>query len=288
MRRDFAPAFAFLFTGAFVSAQQAAAPAPPHAPNSSSPAAEIQPLTETAYYAGPGVTAPELIPLSLEEISTGECDKLNGVATLTAVVDAQGVPVQILFLRPAGNGADKMAAHVLSLDRFKPGTHDGAPVATVIADEIKVQTCIERSNAAGKKVTTLHLRSVPDQKVTLVKSPGRDATVPFVDGPPSSSEDGAATEFGVGSGVTPPRVIRSAPAEFSDYARSNHINGACLITLIVDEHGLPQDERIVRSLEPSLDQNALKAVSQYRFKPAMKNGVPVPYRITIEVEFHIG
>jgi TonB family protein len=34
-----------------------------------------------------------------------------------------------------------------------------------------------------------------------------------------------------------------------------------------------------------LDQKAIEAVNKYRFRPAMKNGEPVPIRITVEVSF---
>jgi protein TonB len=36
-----------------------------------------------------------------------------------------------------------------------------------------------------------------------------------------------------------------------------------------------------------LDQKALEAVRQYRFKPAMENGHPVPVQVNVEVQFQI-
>ena len=36
-----------------------------------------------------------------------------------------------------------------------------------------------------------------------------------------------------------------------------------------------------------LDENALKAVTKYRFKPAMFDGKPVPVKIKIEVNFRV-
>ena len=56
---------------------------------------------------------------------------------------------------------------------------------------------------------------------------------------------------------------------------------------MVDANGMPQNEQVVKSLDPGLDQNALAAVAQYRFKPAMKDGVPVPVKITIDVTFKL-
>jgi protein TonB len=36
-----------------------------------------------------------------------------------------------------------------------------------------------------------------------------------------------------------------------------------------------------------LDEKAVEAVRQYRFKPAMKDGRPVPVEIYVEVNFQI-
>ena len=60
------------------------------------------------------------------------------------------------------------------------------------------------------------------------------------------------------------------------------MSGVCAVSLIVDASGMPQNVPVVKSLESGLDQNAIKAVSQYRFKPAMKDGTtPVPVQITV-------
>jgi protein TonB len=42
---------------------------------------------------------------------------------------------------------------------------------------------------------------------------------------------------------------------------------------------------VVRHLGFGLDEKALEAVRKYRFKPAMKNGVPVPVVLMIEINF---
>jgi TonB family protein len=60
-----------------------------------------------------------------------------------------------------------------------------------------------------------------------------------------------------------------------------------MIAIIVDAHGYPQNPRVIRSLGMGLDEKALEAVRQYRFKPALKNGKPVAVRITVAVSFHL-
>jgi outer membrane biosynthesis protein TonB len=50
---------------------------------------------------------------------------------------------------------------------------------------------------------------------------------------------------------------------------------------------MPQEIKIVKTLDPGLDQNAMDAVDRYRFKPAMRNGEPVPVMLTVEVAFRV-
>ncbi|HET7102665.1 MAG TPA: energy transducer TonB [Terracidiphilus sp.] len=94
--------------------------------------------------------------------------------------------------------------------------------------------------------------------------------------------------YRVGGGVSAPSVLFAPEAEFSDEARRAKYQGVCLISLIVDAQGNPQNPRVIRALGMGLDEKALEAVRKYKFKPAMLNGrTPVPVRITIEVNFRL-
>jgi protein TonB len=93
--------------------------------------------------------------------------------------------------------------------------------------------------------------------------------------------------YHVGGGVSPPVLIYSVDAEFSDEARRAKYQGVSVVSLIVDAHGMPQRIRVVRKLGMGLDEKAVEAVRQYKFKPSMYQGKPVPVEITIEVNFHI-
>jgi periplasmic protein TonB len=88
-------------------------------------------------------------------------------------------------------------------------------------------------------------------------------------------------------GVTAPAPIVAPEAEFSDEARRAKYQGICLVALIVDAHGLPQNVHVVRRLGMGLDEKALEAIRKYRFKPATKDGKPVAVGITVEVDFRL-
>lgn len=91
----------------------------------------------------------------------------------------------------------------------------------------------------------------------------------------------------VGGGVSAPVVIHAVEPEFSDEARRAKYQGICIVSLIVDAHGNPQNVQIERALGMGLDQKAIDAVKQYKFKPAYYHGHPVPVVVDVSVNFHI-
>ena len=91
----------------------------------------------------------------------------------------------------------------------------------------------------------------------------------------------------VGGGVSSPELISKVEPEFSEEARKAKFMGVVTVNLIVDTKGMPQNVHILRGVGMGLDEKALEAVRQYRFKPAMENGHPVPVQVNVEVNFQI-
>lgn len=91
----------------------------------------------------------------------------------------------------------------------------------------------------------------------------------------------------VGGGVSAPVLIHKVEPEFTDAARRNNYQGTVAVQLIVDPQGNPEDIRVIHHLGMGLDQKAVAAVQQYKFKPAMFHGSPVAVQMVIEVAFHL-
>ena len=91
----------------------------------------------------------------------------------------------------------------------------------------------------------------------------------------------------VGGGVSAPVLLYSPEPEFSEEARKAKVAGNVLVNLIVDAQGRPQNVRVVRGVGMGLDEQAVKAVQQYKFKPAMEAGKPVAVQLNVEVNFQI-
>ena len=94
--------------------------------------------------------------------------------------------------------------------------------------------------------------------------------------------------YEVGGAVSAPRLTYSVDAEFPDAERKagkKGLQGVTVLKLIVDSKGMPRDIRVKRSLRPDFDRCAIRAVRQYKFDPAMRQGKPVAVAISIEVNF---
>jgi TonB family protein len=110
----------------------------------------------------------------------------------------------------------------------------------------------------------------------------------------------------VGGGVAAPVPIYQVEPQFTPEARKAKAAGMVVVQLIVDGQGLPQDVHVIRGFgigpdgkpDPKMkkaarasaegmNQNAVNAVKQYKFKPAMEDGKPVAAQINIEVNFKI-
>jgi len=91
----------------------------------------------------------------------------------------------------------------------------------------------------------------------------------------------------IGGGVSSPVPIFTVEPEFSEEARKAKFMGVVLVNLIVDSQGRPQNVHTLRGVGMGLDEKAVEAVKQYRFRPAMENGKAVPVELNVEVNFQI-
>ncbi len=90
-----------------------------------------------------------------------------------------------------------------------------------------------------------------------------------------------------GSGITLPTVLREVKPAYTADAMRAKVQGSVWLECIVMPDGSVGDVKVTRSLDPifGLDQEAIKAAKQWRFRPGIRQGEPVPVIITIELTF---
>jgi TonB family protein len=75
--------------------------------------------------------------------------------------------------------------------------------------------------------------------------------------------------------------------EYSTAAKNAKLQGVIAMMMVVNERGEPEVIKVTRRLGSGLDEQALIAVSGWKFKPANRDGHPVAVLINVEMEFHL-
>jgi protein TonB len=85
--------------------------------------------------------------------------------------------------------------------------------------------------------------------------------------------------------VTAPQPTHTADPPFSKAARENRIEGRVVASLIVEADGRVSSVMILQARGYGLDEEAAKSLRMWRFKPAMRDGQPVPVQVNVEINF---
>lgn len=93
--------------------------------------------------------------------------------------------------------------------------------------------------------------------------------------------------FSVGGNVTAPIPIYKPEPPYSEEARKAKYMGVVALMIVVDAQGNVIDVRVIKPLGLGLDEKAVETVRTWKFKPAMRNGAPVPVRVSVEVSFRL-
>jgi periplasmic protein TonB len=130
----------------------------------------------------------------------------------------------------------------------------------------------------------LALAAVP----AVGQQPAASAPAANATGIQSDAANALDKSMHVGGKVQKPIVVYTAEAEFSQQAREAKYSGIVSVYLWVDKDGKPSHIRVVRGAGMGLDEKAVEAVRQYRFKPATLDGQPVTVDMYVDVSFHYG
>jgi len=106
--------------------------------------------------------------------------------------------------------------------------------------------------------------------------------------------DGTGGGFGggaqrPGNGIVNPTELKFTEPKYTSEAMRAKIQGMVVIEAGVLPNGTVGDVRIIQSLDSQygLDQEAIKAVKGSLFRPATRQGVPVPIIVQLEVMFRL-
>lgn len=94
------------------------------------------------------------------------------------------------------------------------------------------------------------------------------------------------TLYRAGKGIVLPAVTKEVKPQYTEGAMRRKVQGTVTLGIVVTKDGSVRDEvKVIQSLDDELDQQAIAAVKQWRFKPGTKDGEPVNVAVTIELTF---
>ena len=134
-----------------------------------------------------------------------------------------------------------------------------------------------RQTPAGSPLGSVLIWALPILACALALSlPGGGAAI-------GAQEDGPIY---MSTEVQPPVRARYVEPDYPDELKRARIEGHVDLEIVVGRSGAVEDVRIIRS-NPAFDEAAVKAVKQWKFKPALLRGNPVKVFMTVVVQFKV-
>jgi TonB family protein len=93
--------------------------------------------------------------------------------------------------------------------------------------------------------------------------------------------------FRAGEGIIAAKLVYGPDPHYVPLAKVASFQGTTLLIANVTESGTVDEVQIVRPVGFGFDDAAVETVKTWTFKPATKNGQPVPLQINIEVNFRL-
>lgn len=118
----------------------------------------------------------------------------------------------------------------------------------------------------------------------LLREPGSARPNPCidVDGNPKPAP---RKIYDLGPGISPPVPTFQPEPSYTEEAKKAKLQGAVMLSVVVDESGKVTDIKVMKSLGKGLDEKAAEAAAKWKFRPATRYGRPVPVNVTIEMKF---
>lgn len=202
-----------------------------------------------------GSSAPQTINRPAEKVQTGGFGDPNGVPARASQTQPVNIAQAGGFDMPTGPGYGNGSG----------GAHGARGVVA--------------SSGFGSGVATPPTRS--GSQGTVRRAGFGDADVPA---PPTVQSRPAAQAV---ARIVPAEILSKPVPSYTEEARSKRIEGEVLLEVVFEASGKLRVLRVVRGLGHGLDDAAVRAAEQIRFKPALKDGQPSDSTAVVHIIFQL-
>jgi TonB family protein len=96
----------------------------------------------------------------------------------------------------------------------------------------------------------------------------------------------SAGPLGDSSEVSAPGPLRKIDPKYPPSLINEHVEGEVVLYAVIRRDGSVDSIQLVRGLDAQLDTNAMNALSQWKFRPATKQGTPIELEAIVHIPFH--
>lgn len=201
-----------------------------------------------------GSSAPQTIARAPEKVQTGGFGDPNGVPARTTQTRAVNIAQQGGFDMPTGAGYGNGSGGEHGARGVVASTGFGSGVALPDAS--------------------------PSRSATVRQAGFGDAQVPA----PATVQSHVAQTVPT---LVPAEIISKPVPTYTPEARAQRIEGEVLLEVVFEASGRLRVLRVVRGLGHGLDDAAVRAAEQIRFKPARKDGQPFDSTAVVHIIFQL-
>lgn len=189
---------------------------------------------------------------------------------------ALAVLVAVPALHLSAQSQDQTIASARML--LEQGSHDAA--ITMLRDALATRRADASLRQALVEALEMKRARLAEQMHALRDEIGALRAAPAV-----QACDGRAP-VRVGGAIQAPQRTHDVQASYPAEAMRQKIDGVSIIDVVIDCTGAVSDARALGGI-PALNDAALDAVRQWRYRPTLLNGTPVPVIMTVTVSFTV-
>lgn len=173
--------------------------------------------------------------------------------------------------------AEKPKVYVVTMVRFRP--------PQVQQQEQKVQVRARKVPIPDPTPDEPEpIRVVQEVEQPDLDIPADDTVYGIPEGPPAVDDN---TPIVVGGDVKAPEKIFQTNPQYTEIARKARIQGVVIVQAIIDKEGNVTNVKVLKGLPMGLEEAAVDAIKQWKFKPATLNGRPVTVYYNLTVNFKL-
>lgn len=188
----------------------------------------------------------------------------------------------------AANPLPAAAVETPSIPAVSPAAAPQSPSLFSVQNSVKPlpRKTAERPKPAPAPQETPHTQSQNGEELAPAGSGA--AGTEQRGGSSGASSQGLSGGYALGDVGRRPALLYGDKPEYPPLARRNRVQGSVMVRMLVSAQGVPGEITVVKSDPPGVfDSSVLRAVSAWRYSPAMKDGRAVPVWVVVPLLFSL-